>query len=253
VAAGSVLPPERYSSGRQEADQQYISGGKILSEIKIIDVSMPFGFGQVNCYLITTGKGFILIDTGTSNQRAMLERELEGAGCMPGDLRLIVITHGDFDHIGNAAYLRKKFDSKIGMHPGDSGMAERGDMFWGRKKSNPVVRMFAPLLVRFKKADRFSPDVPLGDGSDLSEYGFDARILSIPGHSRGSIGILTAEGELFCGDLLTNQDQPFLNSIMDNLPEANASVDRLLGEKVGTVYPGHGEPFPMASFIEHYR
>jgi hydroxyacylglutathione hydrolase len=224
----------------------------MLYEIKTIDVPLPFGLGQVNCYLIKTGKGFILIDTGTSNQRTVLDNKLEGAGCMPGDLRLIVITHGDFDHTGNAAYLRNKFETKIGMHPGDSGMAERGDMFWGRSKGNPVIRMIAPLLIRFKKADRFSPDVPLEDGFDLSEYGLEAQVLSIPGHSRGSIGVLTAEGDLFCGDLLTNQGQPFLNSIMDNLPEANASVDRLLGLKIDTVYPGHGKPFPMVSFLEHY-
>jgi len=85
--------------------------------------------GSVNCYLVESGTGHILIDTGSSNMRSDLERELESAGCKPGNLRLIVLTHGDFDHIGNAAFLKKKFGTKIAMHKDDSGMAEHGNMF----------------------------------------------------------------------------------------------------------------------------
>ncbi len=87
----------------------------------------------MNCYLIDTGTGYVLIDTGSSNQRAILEKNLTSAGCKPGDLRLIALTHGDFDHTGNAAYLRKKFGSSIAMHSEDCGMVEQGDMTWNRK------------------------------------------------------------------------------------------------------------------------
>jgi len=69
---------------------------------------LPYKLGGVNCYLIETDTGYILIDTGGSNKRTDLEKELESAGCQPGNLKLIVLTHGDFDHTGNAAYLRKK-------------------------------------------------------------------------------------------------------------------------------------------------
>ena len=98
-------------------------------EIKTISLSLPYRLGSGNCYLVKTDTGYILIDTGSSNKRTDLERELEGAGCKPGYLKLIVLTHGDFDHTGNAAYLRQKFGTEIAMHYDDSGMAERGDMF----------------------------------------------------------------------------------------------------------------------------
>ena len=181
-----------------------------------IQLSLPYGFGLVNCYLVNAEAGFILIDTGSSNQRANLEDELRHAGCQPGNLRLIVITHGDFDHTGNAAYLRGKFDTKIAMHVDDAGMAERGDMFWNRKKSNLLFKILVPVLFWFKTSDRFTPDLAIGEGDNLTEYGLDAKVLSIPGHSKGSIGILTANGELFCGDLLTNLEKPVLNAIMDD-------------------------------------
>jgi len=220
--------------------------------IKTISLSLPYRLGSVNCYLIETDTGFVLIDTGGSNKRADLEKELESAGCKPGDLKLIVLTHGDFDHTGNCAFLREKFGAKTAMHPDDSGMVERGDMFSNRESGNVLFSMITPLLFKFGKSDRFSPDVYVEDGHDLSGFGWDAKALSIPGHSKGSIGILTASGDLFCGDLLANTDKPALNSIMDDLAAAKASVDKLRKLGIRTVYPGHGKPFAMELFIRSH-
>ena len=222
-------------------------------EIKTINLLLPYRLGSVNCYLIKTNTGYILIDTGCTRKRTDLEKELENAGCKPGNLQIIVLTHGDFDHSGNAAYLRKKFGARIAMHCDDSGMVERGNMFWNRSKSNIIIRMIAPILFRFGKSERFKPDSYIEDGKDLSENGFDARVLHIPGHSKGSIGILTSSGDLFCGDLLENIHKPKLNSIMDDLTTANTSVEKLNKSNIRTVYPGHGKPFPMDVFIKSNR
>ena len=222
-------------------------------EIKIIRLSLPLKQGNVNCYLVKTDGGHILIDTGGSNKRAELENELDNAGCRPGNLKLIVLTHGDFDHTGNAAYLRQNFGSQIAMHAHDSGMVERGDMFLNRKCPNILARKLVPILFGFGKAKRFTPDTYLDEGDDLSEYGLDARVACIPGHSKGSIGILTAGGDLFCGDLLENTDKPVLNPIMDDLAAANASLEKLVNFEINTVYPGHGEPFSMELFLKNHR
>ncbi len=212
-------------------------------EIKVISLALPYRLGRVNCYLLETDTGHVLIDTGGSNRRADLQKELESAGCTPGSLNLIVLTHGDFDHTGNAAYLRQTFGAKVAMHPGDAGMVERGDMFWNRRKPNILIRVMTPILFRFGKSKRFVPDLYIEEGHDLSEYGFDAQVVSIPGHSKGSIGILTTTGELFCGDLLENTDKPSLNAIMDDVAAAKKSVEKLRNLGVTTVYPGHGRPF----------
>ncbi|MFW5727599.1 MAG: MBL fold metallo-hydrolase [Spirochaetia bacterium] len=226
-----------------------------MSIRKIITISLPLPYrlGTVNCYLIKTDTGYILIDTGCSNNRTELEKELERAGCKPGNLKLIVLTHGDFDHTGNAAHLRKKFCLKIVIHNGDSGMVEREDMFWNRRKGNIFLRIIVRILFRFGKKERFKPDFYIDEGCDFSDYGFDAKVLHIFGHSKGSIGILTADGNLFCGDLLENEDKPVLNSIMDDLTEANASIEKLKKFEVSTVYPGHGKSFPMEMFIKQSK
>ena len=221
----------------------------MIQEIKSINLSLPYRMGSVNCYLLRTDTGYILIDTGCSKRRTNLEKELESVGCEPGNLKLIILTHGDFDHTGNVAYLRQKFDVRVAMHLDDAGMVEHGNMFWNRKKSNFLIKFIAPLLFGFGKSERFKPDVYLDDGSDLSEYGFDAKVLHLPGHSRGSIGILTGGGDLICGDLFENTNKPVLNSIMDDPVSAYASIEKLQQLSIRTVYPGHGEPFLMASLV----
>jgi glyoxylase-like metal-dependent hydrolase (beta-lactamase superfamily II) len=215
----------------------------MLPEIKIITLALPYRMGRVNCYLIKTDAGYILIDTGSSNQRATLEQELHHAGCRAGDLKLIVLTHGDFDHTGNAASLGQRLGAPLAMHPADFGMIERGDMFAGRGNGNPIFKAIAPLMFKFGKSNRVTPAIELTEGFDLAVYGFAAKVISIPGHSRGSIGLLTAAGELFVGDLLENTKRPALNSIMDDRAAAQASLEKLKNLKIKTVYPGHGAPF----------
>ena len=222
-------------------------------EIKIIRLALPYRLGFVNCYLVHSTGSFLLIDTGGANQRAELEKELEGAGCKPDQLKLIVITHGDFDHTGNAAHLRKRYAAKIAMHPGDAGMAERGDMFWNRKKGGALLKLVAPLLFRFGKSEKFTPDLWVEDGFDFTGYGFDAQVIGLAGHSQGSIGILTADGDLFCGDLLDATKQPALNAIMDDSAAGRASLEKLRGSGAVTIYPGHGRPFPINELASDRR
>jgi hydroxyacylglutathione hydrolase len=222
------------------------------NQITTFSLALPFRLGSVNCYLVDNQSGFLLIDTGGANRQAELERGLESAGCRPGALKLIVLTHGDFDHSGNAAYLRQKFGARIAMHACDAGMLERGDMSWNRKKGRFLLGKVVPILFKFGKSERCKPDIYLRNGDALTEFGFDARVIALPGHSSGSIGILAAAGgsspgsdqALFCGDLLDNTRRPVLNSIMDDLEAANASLQILKSLAIHTIYPGHGQPFP---------
>jgi len=212
-------------------------------------------FNNVNCYLLTVDKGFVLIDTGFSKNRVETERELESAGCTPETLKLILLTHGDFDHSGNAAYFRKKYSVRIAMHIDDEGMVEKGDLFYNRK-SNFFMRMMGKIMLFFlkgdlKKGDRFTPDRHIDDGYDLSEFGLDARVIYVPGHSKGSIGILTSICDFFCGDLLENTKKPAKNSLIADKKAFNESLEKLKGLKINTVYPGHGEPFPMEQFMKN--
>ncbi|HYE83704.1 MAG TPA: MBL fold metallo-hydrolase [Clostridia bacterium] len=211
-----------------------------MQTVRIIDL------GGVNCYLLKAGNSFVLIDTGFAFRRNKLRKELENAGCKPGNLVLAVVTHGDSDHTGNCAYLGRHYGAKIAMHREDSGMVEKGDMLWNRKMRGTLERMFLSLpFLRLNRKDRFKPDIYLEDEQELSMYGLEAKVVHIPGHSAGSIGILTGDGLLFCGDLLGNNRKPGLFSIIDDMETAQSSVDRLRALNIDKVFPGHGKPFSM--------
>ena len=127
--------------------------------------------GGVNCYLATVDGGFVLIDTGTPKKRARLEAALEQAGCRPGNLKLVALTHGDYDHAGNAAYLRDTYGAEIGMHRDDSERVERADWRLGMKPKPDrfalIFRLLSPLALRVINSsgfDTFKPGVYLEDG-----------------------------------------------------------------------------------------
>lgn len=104
--------------------------------------------GGVNSYLVAVESGYILIDTGFAHKRAELEAMLAQAGCVGGMLKLIILTHGDVDHAGNAAYLRDQYGAPIVIHPKDVGMVESGDMRWNRKdKADKVAWLFRLLQI----------------------------------------------------------------------------------------------------------
>jgi hydroxyacylglutathione hydrolase len=209
-------------------------------QVKRIDL------GGVNCYLARCRDGFMLIDTGFGARRKRLVRELEMAGCAPGNLRMVLLTHGDVDHAGNAAYLRALYGAKIAMHGGDSGMVEKGDMSFNRKPRADRMSGFFRLLGRLSRVfgmggrfETFVPDVLLEDGRDLSPDGFEGTIVHIPGHSKGSIGLLTNDGNLYCGDFAYNM--PGMDYV-DDLEAHAASRSRLEGMRITTIHPGHGGP-----------
>ena len=115
-------------------------------EIKPINLGGLMGLGA-NCYLVKTGIGYILIDTGFSTKRTDLEKELEKADCKSGNLQLIVITHGHGDHIGNCVYLREKYGTKIAMHPGDAKIAE------GEHVSNHILDIIILKILAFNRSN----------------------------------------------------------------------------------------------------
>ena len=220
----------------------------------------------VNCYLCKTENGFLLFDTGGhivmdkefSNRREKLQKELAKAGCNPGNLNLVVITHGDNDHVCNAAFIREQYRTKIAIHPGDLKLVKNPDIedFLSsfRYKSlmyKAIFKIMRKTICRVSiKAlgdfEKFTPDILIDENFRLSDYGFEGQVLHLPGHTPGSIAILTKSGELIAGDLFVNTGKPGIAlNAMDHKLMAD-SIKKLEPYRIHTVYPGHGKPFPFA-------
>jgi glyoxylase-like metal-dependent hydrolase (beta-lactamase superfamily II) len=237
-------------------------GETMKQEIVRIDL------GGVNAYLGKTDDGFILFDTGGhltmdkpfTNRRDNLEKALKTAGCEPGNLKLVILTHGDNDHVANSAFIREKYQTKIAMHSDDTQLVENPtfekmvENFRFRSLIFKIVSRVIKKLIQkvtqkaLEDFERFKPDFYIDDGYSLSEYGFDAKIIHIPGHTAGSIGVLTADGDLIAGDTFANTNKPGIALNAYDFKMLAASVGRLKMMNLKTIYPGHGRPFEMKQF-----
>ena len=210
-------------------------------DIKIINLDF------VNAFLVKLDEGFILIDTGLPSHWERLESELITAGCLPGKLKLVLITHGDVDHTGNCAKLQEKYKTRIAIHHEDAAMAEQG--VYMKRKIRTWRGKLLSILKRLKRRrftfERFKPDLFLTDGQKLNEYGFNASVVHIPGHTKGSTGIVTEQGNFFAGDTFTNVRKPGIAMYIENWGQLRNSLARLKTMKIKTIYPGHGAPFEM--------
>lgn len=205
--------------------------------------------GIVNAYLVKVKDGFILIDSGIGSHWNKLESALMIAGCFPGKLNLVIVTHGDFDHSGNCAKLQKVYKAPIAIHKDDSSMVESG-ISSNRLVRSALMKFFVHIGNLMRKVNKkgfnfetFIPDLYLTDGMKLSDYGFNATVYHTPGHTKGSIVILTDEEILISGDTFSHMFKPDFSPFIDNLEEFKNSLNKINSMNFKVIYPGHGKPF----------
>ena len=149
-------------------------GGNDARRIVTIDL------GFVNAYLLRTREGFVLADTGVATQWGKLAAALAAAGCAPASLKLVVITHADMDHAGNARRLQAEWKAPIAIHGADE-LSLRTGVAPKRSGRGPIASAAMGLmgLMRFfargVKAEPLHPDFILTDGQNLRAWGLDAR------------------------------------------------------------------------------
>ena len=206
----------------------------------------------VNAWLFDLADGFVLVDSGLPLHRNRLGAALREAGCEPGRLRLHILTHADFDHAGNSAWLRETWGAQVAIHGGDAPGLESGIM--PKRRAIGSLRWLVDLsqLIPRRPGPACPIDVTLEDGTDLSPWGLDAKVVHLPGHTPGSIGILTAAGDFVAGDLVSNWRRPGPGLLASDLAAYRASLARarVLVPAGGTVYPGHGAPFPARALAD---
>jgi glyoxylase-like metal-dependent hydrolase (beta-lactamase superfamily II) len=208
----------------------------------------PISLGSTQCFVLR-GKSAILIDTGGPKNAGKFAKSLQRIGMNPRDIKLIVITHGHYDHIGSARDIQEMTGAKIAMHERDKENLEKGVArippgvtTWGRMLSR-VLSAFAPLI-RFPGS---SVDIVLGDREfSLADYGIPGKVIPTPGHSSGSVSVLLASGEAFVGDMAMSgfplRLSPGLPIFAENPDRLRESWKRLLKQDLKTIYPAHGKP-----------
>lgn len=194
--------------------------------------------GNVNCYIVADNDKAILIDTG---RKKYCEKILER--CKKFHVSLIVLTHGHMDHCQNAAYLAEALHIPIAINKNDMDLItdNRKQSLLAKTLLGKIVLSVSLSSFEMDSLELFDPIIYLKNGDDLSEYGIAAKVVELPGHTKGSIGV-EIEDNLFVGDALMNMFYPTVSMLYVDEQEMLLSAKYIseLGEK--TIYFGHGKP-----------
>ncbi len=201
--------------------------------IKIITLTC----NNANCYVIKTESSIVMIDSGHPGDADMIEKKLADEGVIPAEIKLLILTHGHMDHTGTAEYFKNKYQTSIAMNPIDCTILE----IKSRGLMGAVIKYLSEKELH--QSLRIQPDIHLVHGQRLDQFGLPAQIIALPGHTRGSLGILLDDGNLFAGDMFMNFLKPSLAHIYENEEALKKSWEGLKTYPITTVYVGHGKPF----------
>ncbi len=195
--------------------------------------------GNVNCYIIENGTSGILVDTG---KKESIKKVIEA--CRAYGVKLIVLTHGHFDHAENAARISDALGIPIGMNENDCNLIPSNT---NQSLSASTILGKMVLWASLKEFSarpmpKFKPDVLLGNDDSLSGYGPDARIISLPGHTAGSIGVDVDKKHLIVGDALMNMFYPTVSMLYHNREHMLESARKIGNMGNRRIYFGHGRP-----------
>ncbi len=211
------------------------------------------GNDLVAAYLVVGEGGVTVIDAGLPGHWRGLVAELRTLGLTPADVRGLILTHGDSDHLGFAERLRRDHGVPVFVHAADAARA-RGEATshapGGSWRLGPSVRFLAYAATRGGLRTRHVREVREVADGDVLDLPGRPRIVGLPGHSPGSVAVhVPAVDAVFVGDalttrhVLTGRRGPAPAPFTDDPAAALASLERLRGVGARWVLPGHGTPW----------
>ncbi|QEH39096.1 Metallo-beta-lactamase L1 precursor [Aquisphaera giovannonii] len=203
---------------------------------------LPITF--VNAFLLDTGDGLALIDTGIAGAAPRILEAMRGIGRQPGDLRHILVTHCHADHAGSLADMKRLTGAPATMHPIDAAMTRRGQAMRPLTQApgliNALVCRFlvgsAPTTVEPAEVEHEA-----GDGATLPG---GIRAIHVPGHCAGQLAFLWPErgGVLFAADAAANAFGLSLSPMYEDIGEGRRSLAKLSALDFEVACFGHGKP-----------
>ena len=186
---------------------------------------------DVNCYILTDGKNAAVIDPGGDCGRIL-------AALGDAVLKMILLTHGHFDHTGAVAELAEKTGAEMYIHKADE------PMLTDNKKNLSFLTGIPPKPCR--------ATAYLEDMQKLTLGASEITVYHTPGHSEGSVCYLLPEGQgILTGDTLFAHGYGRTDFPDGSFMKLKQSLRTLfhLHPKM-TVYPGHDETGVVGTDVE---
>lgn len=198
-------------------------------------------FGWCSVAALETPDGWLIVDTGSHGDRAVLIAALAARGIDPHSVKHLFLTHLHYDHCLNAdlfANAEVIVGCKEWAYANSTLPEERGDTY--------VPRPFLSYLAGRRL-------LLVGEGDTLAP---GIRVLELPGHTPGCLGLFIENHRLLiAGDALKNARDFFHRDpapSFDCRENSLASIERIAGLSK-QVLPGHDSLFSLVDgkIVDH--
>lgn len=177
-----------------------------------------------NTYIV--GRGDVAVIDPAVPDPVYIERVAREAGNR-GNVKVVLITHSHFDHIGGVVALTAQMPVTVGA----------------------FTDMGEPSFVTRK----------IADGEAIELGGATLRAVHTPGHASDHLCFLLEEdGSLFAGDVVAGFGTVVISPPDGSLKDYMTSLERLRSLDVAKIYPGHGPVVEdgtgkLTEYIDHRR
>lgn len=202
--------------------------------MKIFDNVYMKRFIYFNLYVIKGIDGDILIDTGFIGMKRNLKKWLDKF-----NIKLVILTHAHADHVWNTLDIKKWYNCEVAIGSLDfDNVGKFIDTIPSKSNYNLWTKLMHFGMKKFIPK-KFDIDILLSDNDKISKYGIELDIISLPGHTNGSIGI-KYNNYLFVGDALVNRNKrvEIAYQNQDN-DKANSSYERIIKINPKIIFLGH--------------
>ena len=223
---------------------------------------IDLGTRVVNNYLIPSGDGFILIDTGYAGGFAHFQKMLEKHGVRPEEIRYVFLTHAHDDHAGFLNEVLAATGADVLLHPKAVEVLQRGQNSFEGGCSSPLAWLSCQVLallghgehrfpaIREEYLDRLFPI----DSERFKTLHFPCEVLETPGHTADHISLLAGD-VLFCGDAAMNGFPSIGRTTVwiEDLQQYRQSWEAIIDKNPKMLYPAHGKPFQTADLQRYLK
>ena len=209
-------------------------------------LALPLQRGDQTVYfnlslILDARHGPTLVDTGLPGQLEAIATVLADAGVRVQDLKRIILTHQDIDHVGSLHDLVQASGARVLAHAVETPYIDGSEP---PRFARPEVLAQRPELRAVAEAFQPTPvDEQLQDGTRLDLAG-GVLVISTPGHTPGHMCLYHERTRtLIAGDALTANDGQLMGpneGATPDMPTASQSVRTLAELDVQTIICYHG-------------
>jgi glyoxylase-like metal-dependent hydrolase (beta-lactamase superfamily II) len=217
---------------------------KETTGMKIIDNVFVVPGVVANIYVLVDDDGLTLIDAGLPRSEKKILAYVNGLGKSASDVKRIILTHSDLDHVGALAALQKATGARTYASQIEADAIAAGKP---SRQINPtgfsLRRILFTLMGPFFKATPVKVDEILASGQSLPVLS-GLQVVETPGHTPGHISLFApGAGVLFCGDSMVTDGNGIRGSrpgVTWDAAKSKASVQKQAELGASIVCSGHG-------------